>query len=110
MSRLRFIPEPSARLAACVILLLLAGSRGVGQAPSYDLLIKGGHVLDPANNVDAVLDVAVSAGKIAAVAKDIPAAQAKKVVDAKGLYIVPGLVDIHYHIGHGGAAFPPTWL
>ena len=108
MSRLRFIPEPSARLAACVILLLLAGSRGVGQAPSYDLLIKGGHVLDPANNVDAVLDVAVSAGKIAAVAKDIPAAQAKKVVDAKGLYIVPGLVDIHYHIGHGGA--PLDWF
>jgi dihydroorotase len=78
------------------------------QAPRYDLLLKGGHVIDPANHVDAVLDVAVSGGKIAAIEKEIPAAQAGKVVDVSGLYVTPGLVDIHYHVGHGGA--PLNWF
>src|SRR5689334_10740128 len=87
---------------------LAFGSQSVAQNPSYDLLLKGGHVIDPANNLDAVLDVAVTGGKIAAVRKDISAAQAKKVVDVAGLYVTPGLIDIHYHIGHGGA--PLDWF
>jgi dihydroorotase len=78
------------------------------QAPRYDLLLKGGHVIDPANNLDGVMDVAVSGGKIAAVEKDIPATEAGKVVDVSGLYVTPGLIDIHYHIGHGGA--PLNWF
>ena len=78
------------------------------QTPRYDLLLKGGHVIDPANNVDAVMDVAVVKDKIAAVEKDIPASQAGKVVDASGLYVTPGLIDIHVHIGHGGA--PLDWF
>jgi dihydroorotase len=77
------------------------------QSPRYDLLLKGGHVIDPANHIDGVMDVAVSSGKIAAVEKNIPAAQAGKVVDVEGLYVTPGLIDIHYHVGHGGA--PPDW-
>ena len=80
----------------------------LAQSPRYDLLLKGGHVIDPANNVDAVMDVAVAKDKIAAVEKDIPASQAGKVVDATGLYVTPGLVDIHVHIGHGGA--PLDWF
>jgi dihydroorotase len=78
------------------------------QSPRYDLVLKGGHVIDPGNHLDAVLDVAVSGGKIAAVEKEIPAAQAGKVVDVSGLYVTPGLVDIHYHVGHGGA--PLNWF
>ena len=78
------------------------------QAPTYDLLLKGGHVIDPANSVDAVLDVAIAGGKIAAVGKDIAQAQAKKVVEVTGLYVTPGLIDIHYHVGHGGA--PLDWF
>jgi len=78
------------------------------QAPRYDLLLKGGHVIDPANHVDAVLDVAVSKDRIAAVERDIPVGQAGKVVDASGLYVTPGLIDIHVHIGHGGA--PLDWF
>src|ERR1700745_332116 len=78
------------------------------QPPTYDLLLRGGHVIDPANNVDAVLDVAIAGGKIAAVGKDISVAHAKKVVDVTGLYITPGLIDIHYHVGHGGA--PLDWF
>jgi dihydroorotase len=80
----------------------------LAQAPRYDLLFKGGHVIDPANHLDAVMDVAVSKDKIAAVEKDIPASQAGKVVNASGLYVTPGLIDIHFHIGHGGA--PLNWF
>jgi|SRR5580658_3127645 dihydroorotase len=78
------------------------------QVPHYDLLLKGGHVLDPANHIDDVRDVAVSQGKIAAVEKNIPSEQAGKVVDVSKLYVTPGLIDIHYHIGHGGA--PLNWF
>ena len=80
----------------------------LAQAPRYDLLLKGGHVIDPANNLDGIMDVAVSKDKIAAVEKDIPPSQAGKVVDASGLYVTPGLIDIHFHIGHGGA--PLNWF
>jgi dihydroorotase len=78
------------------------------QAPRYDLLLKGGHVIDPANRIDAVMDVAVSGAKIAAVEKDIPAASAGKVVDVSGLYVTPGMIDIHFHVGNGGA--PLNWF
>ena len=76
--------------------------------PRYDLLLKGGHVIDPANHIDDVRDVAVFQGKIAAVEKDIPADQAGKVVDVSKLFVTPGLIDIHYHVGHGGA--PLNWF
>src|SRR5436309_592007 len=88
------------------IALLLGGA--LAQAPRYDLLLKGGHVIDPADHLDAVMDVAVLKDKIAAVEKDIPASQAGKVVNASGLYVTPGLIDIHFHIGHGGA--PLNWF
>ena len=78
------------------------------QEPRYALLLKGGHVIDPANHIDGVTDVAVSGGKIAAVQQDIPVNQAGKVVDVSGLYVTPGLIDIHFHIGHGGA--PLDWF
>jgi dihydroorotase len=78
------------------------------QAPHYDLLLKGGHVIDPANHIDEVRDIAVSQGKIAAVEKNIPVEQAGKVVDVSRLYVTPGLIDIHYHVGHGGA--PLDWF
>ncbi|MFC1692589.1 amidohydrolase/deacetylase family metallohydrolase [Candidatus Latescibacterota bacterium] len=63
----------------------------------YDILLKGGHVIDPANNINSIRDVAVANGKIARVDNNIPAAEAKKVVDVSGYYITPGLVDIHTH-------------
>jgi dihydroorotase len=78
------------------------------QAPRYDLLLKGGHVIDPANGIDAKMDVGIASGRIAAVEKDIPANQAGKVVDVSGFYVTPGLIDIHYHVGHGGA--PLNWF
>jgi len=70
-------------------------------APSYDLLIKGGHVIDPKNQLDAVLDVAITGGKISEVAANIPAARARQTINAAGLYVTPGLVDIHVHVFFG---------
>src|SRR5438552_1080968 len=78
-------------------------------AQPYDLLIKSGHVIDPANRIDRVMDVAISAGKIAHVAKRISATEAEKVVSASGLYVTPGLIDLHTHVYVGGrpaAVFP----
>jgi dihydroorotase len=66
--------------------------------PRYDLLLKGGHVIDPKNHISAVRDVAIAGGKIAAVAENIPASSAIKTVDVPGLYVTPGLVDIHTHV------------
>jgi dihydroorotase len=69
----------------------------------YDFLLKGGHVIDGKNGINAVRDVAIKDGKIAAVAADIPAARAVKTVNATGLYVTPGLVDIHVHMFPGTA-------
>lgn len=74
-----------------------------GQEPQYDLLVKGGHVIDPKNGRDGVMDVAIAGGKIAAVAPNIDASRARRVADASGLYVVPGLIDIHAHVFYGTA-------
>src|SRR5260370_30710820 len=63
----------------------------------YDLLLKNGHVLDPANRRDGRFDVAVSGAKIARVGHDLPASHARIVVDAGQYYVTPGLIDIHTH-------------
>lgn len=70
-------------------------------SPDYDLLLKGGHVIDAKNDVDEVYDVAIKDGKIAKVAKDIPANYAVKTVVLKDMYVVPGLIDIHTHVYAG---------
>jgi dihydroorotase len=69
--------------------------------PAYDLVLKGGHVIDPKNNFSKVADVAIAAGKIARVAPDIPASAARAVADVTGLYVTPGLIDIHVHVYAG---------
>jgi dihydroorotase len=69
-----------------------------GQVACFDLLLKGGHVIDPANDIDGPMDVAIAGGCIACVAEDIPAEQAEKVVDVEGLYVTPGLIDLHTHV------------
>jgi dihydroorotase len=67
-------------------------------AQEFDLLLKGGHVIDARNGISAVRDVAIKDGRIAAVAADLAAARALKAVDVAGLYVVPGLIDLHAHV------------
>jgi dihydroorotase len=81
--------------------LVIAVMTQVSAQQKYDLLLKGGHLVDPKNNISAVRDIAVADGKVAAVAANINPADALKVVDASGLYVTPGLVDIHVHIYAG---------
>jgi dihydroorotase len=80
------------------LLLLITLASTLAAQPSYDLLLKGGHVIDPKNSIDKVMDVAVAGGKIARVAANIPSSDAKKTVDATGLYVTPGLIDLHAHV------------
>jgi len=68
--------------------------------PNYDLLLKGGHVIDAKNRIDSVRDVAIAGGKIAMVAEKIDPASARRVVNVAGLYVTPGLIDIHVHLYH----------
>jgi dihydroorotase len=83
-------------------LLIAAAPVGRTQtAQKYDLLLRGGHVIDARNNVDAVRDVAIAAGRIAHIAAKINPAEAGKTIDVSGLYITPGLVDIHTHVYTG---------
>lgn len=68
---------------------------------TYSLLIKGGHVIDTKNNINEVMDVAIQNGKIAAVAKNIDAGLAAQLVNATGMYVTPGLIDLHAHVFAG---------
>jgi dihydroorotase len=88
-----------------MILAAVWTSMAAGQ--QYDLVLRGGHVIDPGNQIDGRMDVAVSNGRIAAVQPDIPAAQARKSLDVTGFYVVPGLVDLHAHVfGYEGSLVP----
>ena len=86
-----------------IALALTVGVNAFAQqaAPAYDLLLRGGHVLDDKNHIDALMDVAIKDGKIARVAAHIPPGSALKTVDVKGLYVTPGLIDIHVHVYAG---------
>jgi len=86
---------------------LLIAAAALAAQPRYEILIKGGRVIDPANNIDGVRDVAVANGKIARVAANIAPSEAKTVVDAAGLYVTPGLIDLHAHVfGYSGSIRP----
>jgi dihydroorotase len=90
----------SARPLIVVASLLLAAGGAMAE-PQYDLLLRGGHVIDPKSGTSAVRDVAIAGGKIAAVLPWIDPAEAFKVVDVSGLYVTPGLVDMHAHVYAG---------
>jgi dihydroorotase len=83
-----------------LIVFLLITSAAGAQTP-YDLLLKGGHVIDAKNHISAIRDVAISGGRIAAVEENIPASRARKTIDVSSLYVTPGLVDIHEHVFSG---------
>ncbi|MBK9167161.1 MAG: amidohydrolase/deacetylase family metallohydrolase [Bryobacterales bacterium] len=80
-----------------VLTLLITVGALMAQA-RYDMLLKGGHVIDPKNRINGPMDVAIKDGKIARVARDIPANQAAKLVQVNGLTVTPGFVDLHVHV------------
>ena len=98
-------------LFGCTVLLSTAaiaqnGGRRVG-APMpantlpYDLLLKGGHLLDDKNKIDAMRDVGIKDGKIAAVGENLSTKDALKTIDVNGMYVSPGLIDLHTHVYTG---------
>jgi dihydroorotase len=85
----------------------------------YDIVLRGGHVIDPKNNIDGRMDVAIRNGTIAAVAASIDGSQARRLIDVSGLYVTPGLIDLHTHVFHttgvqdawaGDNSIPPDTL
>jgi len=88
------------RLVALLV-LVLGLTADVWAQQKYDLLLQGGHVIDPRNGTSAVRDLAIAGGKVAAMAPRIDPAEAFKTVDVSGLYVTPGLVDIHVHVFAG---------
>ena len=75
------------------------------QVPRFDLLVKGGRVIDPSQGLSAVRDVGILAGRIARVAESIPDDQGRQILDARGKIVTPGLIDIHVHVYEGVARF-----
>lgn len=76
-----------------------------GSAQQHDILLKGGHLIDPKNNIDALMDVAILNGKISQVAANIPESAAKKTINVSGLYVSPGIIDMHVHVFQGTDAY-----
>jgi len=74
----------------------------------YDLILTGGHVIDPANQVSGVMDVAVKDGKIAAVSTNLSSDDCRYVIPIENFYVTPGLIDLHVHVygGYDGWMFP----
>ncbi|HEX7797779.1 MAG TPA: amidohydrolase family protein [Vicinamibacterales bacterium] len=94
MNRRQFLTTTATGIAG-----LARASRGsAGQAAHYDLVIRGGRVIDPSIRLDTIADVAISGGRITGVERNL-SADATEVLDARGKLVVPGLIDIHTHCG-----------
>ncbi|WP_273568983.1 amidohydrolase/deacetylase family metallohydrolase [Maribacter halichondriae] len=83
-------------ISRIIVILTLLATTSIS-AQEYDMLIKNGHLIDAKNSIDKLMDVAIKDGKVAEVASNIPSKSAKTLIDAKGLYVVPGIIDIHSH-------------
>ena len=93
-----------ANIAFRVFLLLLLVSFEpaiMAQVQMIDILLKGGHVIDPKNKIDSKMDVAITDGKIFQVSPDISVKNARNVIDVSGMYVTPGLIDMHVHAFYG---------
>ena len=88
-------------IRAAAVGLVISATMHLSAQQKYDLLLKGGHLIDGRNRISAVRDVAIANGKVAAVGANIDPADAFKVVNASGYYVMPGLVDIHVHVYAG---------
>ncbi len=85
-----------------IIFLLSLGFTNV-YTQTYTIVIKGGHVIDPKNSIDGMMDIAVNDGRIVKIDKSIDPKQGRQVVNAQGMYVTPGLIDMHQHVFAGTA-------
>ena len=83
------------------LLVFILAKTIVTNAQDYDILLKGGHVIDPKNRTDRIMDVAVKDGKITRIAKSIDASEARRVINVSGMYVTPGIIDMHVHVYYG---------
>jgi dihydroorotase len=81
-----------------ILLVVLVATALPLRAQPFELILKGGHVIDPRNNIDGVRDVAVDNGRIAAVATNLTPTPGTQVIDARGMFVTPGLIDLHVHL------------
>ena len=81
-----------------ILLVVLVATALQLRAQPFELILKGGHVIDPRNNIDGVRDVAVANGRIAAVATNLTPTPGTQVIDARGMFVTPGLIDLHVHL------------
>jgi dihydroorotase len=100
------LPKKSNLVSASVSLLILLlfvriSPAQTSQVRMIDILLKGGHVIDPKNKLDSRLDIAIVDGKIFQIAPAIPVKNVKNVIDVSGMYVTPGLIDMHVHAFHG---------
>ena len=93
--------KPSLSPALLFLLFLVFCLPYHAHPQSYDLILKGGHLIDPKNGIDSPMDIAIKDGKIARVSESLPSSDGKNVVDIKDLYVTPGLIDLHGHHFHG---------
>jgi len=84
-----------------ILVILLLIKSGTVDAQIFDIVIRGGRIIDPKNKVDAVMDLAIKDGKIAMIAKSIDPMEARKVINAAGMYVTPGIIDLHVHVYYG---------
>ena len=103
LTRRRYLAH-SVSLTALALAGLSGTAAAVAPTDRFDLLVKGGEVLDPSQNLRAKRDVAIRFGRIAAVEAEIPAEQALKVLSAAGKLVTPGLIDLHAHVFPYGSA------
>ncbi len=89
------------KFLACAALALLTAGASAQPLPSYDLLLRGGRVIDAKNHIDGVMDVAIKDGKIARVAPGLSSGDAIKTIDVRGMVVSPGLIDLHVHVYNG---------
>ncbi len=97
----RFCHRPLTQATVAITLLLfVSGCQSPPEGP-FDLVLQGGHVIDAKNSIDEPMDVGITEGKIAAVYPGLPTDKGEKVVDVSGLYVTPGLIDLHVHVYAG---------
>ncbi|MEP4562742.1 MAG: amidohydrolase/deacetylase family metallohydrolase, partial [Nitratireductor sp.] len=77
----------------------------MSEAPPHDLVLTGGRLVDPRNGIDGVRDVAISDGRVAAIAASLDPGSARAARDLRGLLVTPGLIDLHTHIYHRATSY-----